>query len=313
MAIRNKTVDNTGFSNNTAAEGSRLSNKDGSYNVRKTGLPFLQHYSVMHTLIRMKNRHFFLLVILFYFVVNLFFALIYYFFGIHDLDGVVTGKGIVHDFLQAFFFSAQTITTVGYGHIHPTSVFTNVVAAFESFMGILTFAVITGLLYARFSQPKAYLRFSENILLSPFKEGKALMFRVAAYKNNNLIMATAQVFMSLHIKEDDKMVTRFYNLDLQISQVNSLATSWTLVHPINEDSPMYGLSLDDLRERRAEILVQIQGMDDQLYHTVQQKTSYVAAEIIDNARFNPVLTRSTDGSVSVVDVSKLNSYTILSS
>jgi inward rectifier potassium channel len=109
------------------------------------------------------------------------------------------------------------------------------------------------------------------------------------------------------------MVTRFYNLDLQISQVNSLATSWTLVHPINEDSPMYGLSLDDLRERRAEILVQIQGMDDQLYHTVQQKTSYVAAEIIDNARFNPVLTRSTDGSVSVVDVSKLNSYTILSS
>lgn len=311
MARNTPSVDNTGFSNNAAAEGSRLSNKDGSYNIRKVGLPWLQHFSVMHTLIRMPNRHFFLLVFSFYFVVNLCFAVVYYFFGIDDLQGVVTGKGAMHDFLQAFFFSAQTITTVGYGHIHPTSILTNVLAAIESFMGILTFAVITGLLYARFSQPRAYLKFSENLLLAPFREGKALMFRVAAFKNNNLINVSAQVFITLHEKEGDSVLTKFFNLDLQIQQVNSLATSWTIVHPITEKSPISQRSLADLIEARAEILVQIQGMDDQLYNTVQQKTSYLATEIVDNAKFNPILSRSADGQFSLVDISRLNSHTVL--
>jgi len=311
MAKNTNSVENTGFSNNAAAEGSRLANKDGSYNIRKVGLPFLQHYSVMHTLIRMKNSHFFLLVFAFYFSVNLCFALVYYFFGIQDLQGVVTGNGAMHDFLQAFFFSAQTITTVGYGHIHPTSILTNVLAAIESFLGILTFAVITGLLYARFSQPRAYLKFSENLLLAPFREGKALMFRVAAFKNNNLINVSAQVFITLHEKEDGKVITKFYNLDLQINQVNSLATSWTIVHPITEKSPIANKSLADLIEARTEVLVQIQGMDDQLYHTVQQKTSYLATEIVDNAKFNPILSRSSDGLFSLVDISQLNDHTVL--
>jgi len=221
MRQRNKTIDNTGFSNLSVAEANRLSNKDGSFNVKRVGIPFFQRYSILHTLLKMKKRQFILLIVFYYLFVNTVFAFVYFFIGVGDLKGIHLGEGWQNEFLQAFFFSAQTITTVGYGHIHPTSTLTNIVAAIESFSGILTFAVITGLLYARFSRPQAYIQFSENALISPYKDGKGLMFRLSTYKNNHLTDLSAKVILSMHVDEGNGKVTRFYNLPLEIDQLSS--------------------------------------------------------------------------------------------
>lgn len=311
MSFKNRFIENTGFSNN-AVGGNRLSNKDGSYNVRKIGVSLFDRYSTVHTLLKMKKRHFILLVFAFYFLVNTLFASIYFLVGVEDLNGVLPGKGQIHDFIQAFFFSAQTITTVGYGHVHPTSASMNIIAALESFIGILTFAVITGLIYGRFSKVEAYLKFSDNALITPHKEGHALMFRFSSFKNNNLTNVHAQVIFSMLMKDaNEQLITRFFPLILEIDKVNTLATSWTIVHQITEDSPMFGLTHAELLENKAEVLVQIQGLDDHLYQTVQQRTSYVASEIVFNARFDSILKRSNDGNHSIVDMGNLSSFKLI--
>lgn len=304
MALRNRSIDNSGFSNNTSAEANRLANKDGSYNVFKAGIPFLERYSTIHVLLKMKRWKFNTLLLSYYLLLNTFFACIYYFVGMEHFGGIEAG----HEFMQAFFFSAQTITTVGYGHIYPTANITNVIAAIESFTGILTFAVITGLVYGRFSQPRAYLKFSQHALIAPYKEGKGLMFRFGSFKNNTLSEATTQLTLSMHMEENGQMVTRFFNLPLEISKISILATTWTVVHAITEESPLFGFTEEDFRKNKVELFVQIQGIDDQLFHVVQQKTSYVANEIICNAKFVPMLTRSEDGSKSVVDFSLIDTY-----
>jgi inward rectifier potassium channel len=233
MIDTNKTIDNTGFSHLSSAEANRFSNKDGSYNVKRIGISFFERFSILHTLLKMERWQFISIILLYYLFVNTLFALIYFWIGVEDLKGAKIGSGWANEFLQAFFFSAQTITTVGYGHIHPTSVPTNIVAALESFTGILTFAVITGLIFARFSKPQAFIKFSENALIAPYKNGKGLMFRLSNYKNNHLTDLTAKVILSMHVDDENGSSTRFFNLPLEIDKLTSLAMNWTVVHDIN--------------------------------------------------------------------------------
>jgi inward rectifier potassium channel len=220
----------------------------------------------------------------------------------------VTGKEALPQFLQAFFFSAQTITTVGYGHIHPGGLLANITAALESFIGILTFAVITGIVYGRFSKPRAFLRFSENALISPFRDGWGLMFRLSGYKNNSLTEVRAMVVVAMHVNEKGTETTRFFNLSLDIPTISSLTTSWTIVHPLDSKSPIYGLDQNELIRRKTEFMVQISAIDEHLSYTVQQKTSYLPNEIVFGARFEPMVTRSGDGQYSVIHLDKLNSF-----
>ena len=211
-------------------------------------------------------------------------------------------------FRSAFFFSAQTITTVGYGHIYPIGILANITAALESFIGILTFAVVTGVVYGRFSRPRAFLRFSEQALISPFRDGWALMFRLSGFKNNSLTEVRAQVVVAMHVDEQGTEATRFFNLHLDVPTIYSLTTSWTVVHPIDSNSPFFGLDHQELIRRKAEILVQISAMDQHLSYTVQQKTSYLAHEIVFGAKFEPMVTRSTDGQHSLIHLDRLNSF-----
>ena len=307
--IKQKDIANTGFGANSTLEGGRLVNPDGSNNLRKTGLSFYEHISIYHTLLRMSNINFAIAVFIFYTAINLFFAALYFFIGVDKLAGVENVDSIGMRLLDAFFFSSQTLTTVGYGHIAPTGILANFVASTESLFGILAFAVVTGLIYGRFSRPKAYLKFSDNMLVAPYRSGKALMVRVATYKNNHLTDAEAQMTLALHVTEDGKMLTRFYQLPLEISKITSMALSWTLVHHITDDSPLAAFTEQQMRDARLEVVVNIKAFDDHFSNTVQQRTSYTHDELIYGARFLPMFERAKDGAYTLLELDKIGLYT----
>ena len=304
-----KDLDNTGFSPNSAAEGARLVNKDGSTNSRKIGMSFFQRYSMYHSLLRMSGTTFLLLVFLFYTITNILFAFVYLGIGIHRLSGVETSNNLISNFTQAFFFSSQTMTTVGYGHVAPSGFIANAIASIESFLGIITFALVTGMFYARFSRPKAFIKFSENFLIAPYRGNKAIMFRLATYKSNNLSEVNAEVTTVIHQLEDGVRVSRFYPVPLEISRINSLAISWTLVHNITEESPFWGMNEQEFRDSRIELIVTIKGFDDHYSNTVQQRTSYSHGEMMYGAQFEPMYRRSEQDNITEVMLNKVNAFT----
>jgi len=313
MAVSNnrqrlRDIDNTGFGPNSSIEGGRLINPDGSTNLSKRGIPVWERISVYHTLLRMKRSHFFLFVLLLYTSVNLLFAVIYFLTGVDHLVGGDSTSSYFGKFMEAFFFSSQTLTTVGYGRVAPSGMVTNSIASIESLVGILIFAVMTGLIYGRFSRPRAYLVFSPNILISPYKDGKALMLRTATYKNNHLTDVEAQLTLAVHEKENDRTLTRFYPLKLEIAKINSLALSWTMVHPINEDSPLYHYTKDDVVESKMEVIVNVKAFDDHFSNIVQQRTSYTYQQLIYGAKFLPMFERATDGSHTILELDKINAH-----
>ena len=190
MALTRKHVlksnNDTGFGTNPDNYGGRFVNRDGSYNVRKEGLPFFQRFSLYHTMLNMPLWKFYGTLFAFYLVVNFIFACIYFVIGPAQFQGILA-IGHRATFKELFFFSTETFTTVGYGRVNPVGDAANSVAAIESMLGFLSFAMATGLLYGRFSKPKAFLFFSRQALISPYREGKALMFRFATYKDNHTL------------------------------------------------------------------------------------------------------------------------------
>jgi inward rectifier potassium channel len=313
MAFRKKinskaeAVKNTGFGTNASSYGGRFVTKSGNANVRKTGIGFLDSISWYHTMLTIPRWKFFFIVFAFYFLVNFAFASIYYLVGVEHLNGI-NAVNAIDKFGQAFFFSIQTYTTVGYGHISPSGFSTSFVASIEALFGLLSFAIATGLFYGRFSKPKAHIIFSENAIIAPFQEGTALMLRLSPFKNTNLTDAEARMTMGIHIEEDGKMVNKFYTLDLELEKVNSLTLSWTLVHPITESSPFYQMSEDDIKNTLGEIIVFIKVFDDMYSTTVVKRSSYTFDEIVHGAKFLPMFTRSQDNNKTLLHIDKLNLF-----
>jgi len=305
---RVKDINNTGFGPNSSVEGGRLVNADGTNNLRKRGVAFWERISLYHSLLRMRRINFLLTIFFFYTGINLFFAMLYLVTGVDHLMGVEPSASIVEKFMDAFFFSSQTLTTVGYGHVAPTGMVTNTIASAESLLGILVFALVTGLMYGRFARPRAYLLFSQNVLVSPFKGGRALMLRLCTYKNNHLTDVSATITLALHLEENGRIVTRFYPLDLDLSAINSLALSWTIVHSIDENSPLYNMTKEQIRDARAEIVVNIKAFDDHFSNIVQQRTSYTYQQVVYGARFLPMFERAKDGSYTLLELNKVNAH-----
>lgn len=289
----------SGFSSNTSNEGERLLNKDGSFNIQKKGLNFFQRFSLFHSLINMSWIKFFVYLFIGYVLVNLIFAFVYFSIGTYRISGA-EGINNLDKFLDSFFFSTQTLTTVGYGTMSPTGIICNFIAAIESFIGLLSFAMATGLLYGRFSKPKAKIIFSDKALIAPYQDKKGLMIRIANLRDSQLINMNAKILYSQIEKETNGEEKRkFYTLDLEINHISLLALSWTIVHPIDENSPLYDLSKEDLKKRNIEIVLLLEGHDETYSQAVHTRTSYKAHEVLPNAKFISVLGQNKDGKATV--------------
>ena len=298
---------NTGFGSNASNYGGRLLNKDGRPNIRKTGLGVFERFSWFHSMLSFSRIKFFLIIICFFIGINLFFTVIYYIAGTAHLAGMNTNS-TWERFSEAFFFSSQTFTTVGYGRISPVGFMASAIAAFEALIGLMSFALVTGLLYGRFSRPKAFLKFSENALIAPYRGGTGLMIRLAPFKNTMLTDAEAKVTLALIIDESGNTANRFYTLDLELPAVNALTLSWTLVHPITEDSPIYNFTKEDFANATGEIIVYVKAFDDMFSNTVITRTSYTFDELVFGAKFIPMFHRDEREQVTVLDLDKLNDF-----
>jgi inward rectifier potassium channel len=220
--------DDLGFGTQPVMKNQPLLNRDGSVNVRRRGLSPFNTADNYHNLITMGWGKFWLLVLTVYLAANIFFAFIYMLLGPDALYGSENNNGL-NGFFNAFFFSAQTISTVGYGHISPHGMAANTVAALESMMGLLAFALATGLLYGRFSRPSAKISYSKNLLVAPYRENcKGLMFRLANLRKNVLIGLSVEVIFSYNEEIDGKTLRRFFPLELERKEVSVLTLSGPL-------------------------------------------------------------------------------------
>ncbi len=274
----------------------RSVNKDGTFNVRRVGLPLFRTYELYHSLITMGGFRFLGLLFLGFLVTNALFAAVYMGIGMEQFIRT-GGTGRWDRLLDAFFFSAQTLTTVGYGHISPNSHLVSAVAAFESLLGLLSFALATGLLYGRFSRPHAQIRFSMQAVVAPYMDGTGFMFRFVNRRSNQLIEVEATVVLTL--LEPDTHARRYVTLTLERSKINLFPTSWTVVHPIDEASPIFGMKDEALRQAQAEFIVLIKAFDDTFAQTIYQRTSYTADEVHWGARFKPMSSFAADGAMEV--------------
>ena len=299
---------NTGFGTNASSYGGRFVNKNGTANVEKRGMHLLQRISWYHTMIDMPGWKFIFIILSFYMAINFLFASIYYGIGIEHLNGISnSGNGWVK-FGQAYFFSAQTFTTVGYGNISPSGFLTSALSAAEALIGLLSFAIATGLFFGRFSKPTAFLKFSHNAVIAPYGDITGLMIRTTPFKNTNFTDAEAKMTLGMSVEENGKRINKFYSLELELDKINALTLSWTLVHPITEDSPLYKFTKLDFKNTNGEILVFIKTFDDMFSNTVAARTSYTFDEVVYGAKFEPMYTRSHDNSRTILNLDKLNEF-----
>jgi inward rectifier potassium channel len=273
-----------GFGNKLTTPGDRLLNQDGSFNVVRKGRWTWNPYQ---SLVEMSWGKFMLLVLLFYISANFIFATFFYLLGPEQFNGLAKNTEMLK-FADLYFFSAQTLTTVGYGHISPHGVLAGALASLEALLGLMTFAIATGLLYARFSRPKGRMLFSKKAVISPFREGYAFMFRIANLRNNSIINLEAKVTMAWLEEHNGHFTRKFLALPLDRDKVNLFPLNWTIVHPIDETSPLYGKIGAALEKMQPEFVILISGFDETFSQNVHSKTSYVYADLVCNGKFKPM-------------------------
>jgi inward rectifier potassium channel len=240
----------------------------------------------------------------FYIATNAFYALIYYLLGPDALSAPnllpMGGR-----FMMSFFFSVETFSTVGYGNILPNGLVTNLVVVAETITGILFVALSTGLIFARFSRPILHLRFSRDAVIAPYRGASALMFRLGNERRSELVNLSATVTFARFQNCDGERTRVFDQLPLERPGVLFFPLTWTIVHPIDQRSPMHGMTRQDLINDQAEFLVLITGTEETFSQVVHTRTSYSAKEIRWGAKFGNIYKPDGDGVIRV-DLQKID-------
>ena len=278
----------------------RAINHDGTFNVRRRSRS--PAHDLYQELITVSWGKFLALVLGGIALLNGLFAAGYLLLGLEHLSGTA-GQTHIPPFLQAFFFSVQTFTTVGYGGISPNSVGTGLLASLEAMTGLLVAALATGLLYGRFSRPRASILFSRTALVSQRPDGTpTLQFRVANKHRSTLVELRVRVLLQF---TDDDGNRVYHDLPLERDSVYFFPLNWTIVHAITPESPLHGLTPADLAARYAEILILFKGYDDTFAQDVHARDSYRFDEIEWNRRYERAYTINDAGFV-VLDLDRLH-------
>jgi inward rectifier potassium channel len=286
----------------------RLLNRDGSFNVVRRGGPWQTSLSLYQALLEMSWPRFLAWVGGLYTLLNALFACGYVALGPGTLVGgdEVAAHG---EFWRAFFFSVESLSTVGYGHIVPQSVGAHVLMTLECVAGLLAVALVTGIAFARFSRPQARVLWSDQALIAPYRDGWALMFRIANARSNQLIEVTAQVTLGYLVTlPDGTRQRRFEPLSLERSKVNFFTLSWTLVHPIDAASPLAGMSAEDLAGAEIELFILLTAIDDTFAQTVHTRSSYAAGELVWGGRFSSLFVTDTPDDRPTIDLDRLSAF-----
>lgn len=297
-------IKDPGFGTGFKFKTKRVVNSDGSFNIIRKGA-FIGWKDAYKYLLDKSWLNFFGVLFLFYVLLNLLFTVIYWVFGLENITGIDPSKG--SEFMQAYYFSVQTFTTVGYGVMSPTGTATQIVSSIEAFVGFLSFSLATGLLYGRFSKPKAKILFSKSALITPYRNGiDSLQVKMVNARDNVLLDIHAKIILVFdESNESGGVIKKYFQLPLEIESLSLLPLSWTIVHPIDSDSPIFNLSKEELLKMNPEIIVLIQGFDEVFSQNVNTKKSYVADEWIWGKKFTKIFSSSSDGNI-VLDLAKIN-------
>jgi inward rectifier potassium channel len=289
----------------STASRKRLLNPDGTFNVRRVGLPWAEAVSLYHDALTISWPHFLGWVVVIYLGINLFFAVAFALCG----AGALAGQGteiMGGTFARAFFFSVETFATIGYGNVIPNGLLPHWIMTFEALVGVLAQALITGLFFARFARPTAAVTFSKRAVIAPFKDGQALMIRMANRRKNELIELKASLSFSYLDTANGQSLRRYRALMLDRSHVTFFPLAWTIVHPLTPDSPLWGLDEAALHAKDAEILLLLSGIDDTFSTQVHARTSYKADQISWGTRFTNIFNAPDADGVMSLDVSRLD-------
>ncbi|MEQ8707227.1 MAG: ion channel [Phaeodactylibacter sp.] len=274
-----------GFGSGITSGEDRLINRDGSYNILRRGGKAWRPYQV---LVEMSWWRFFVLITGIYVVVNALFAAIYLMIGLEYLSGAQPANTLTGDFFVAFFFSVQTFTTVGYGAISPTGIAANIVASIDALVGLMGFALATGLFFARFAQPQSSILFSKKAVIRSYQDTpyQSFQFQIVNQRNNKLINLSAKVSMSW-VAEDEKgrKVRRFTLLELEREKVFLFPLNWILVHIIDKDSPLWQKTPEELEAMQPEFLVLLQGYDETFAQDIHANSSYIFPDLTWGKKF----------------------------
>ncbi|MFI1745881.1 ion channel [Thalassobellus sediminis] len=278
-----KKIKDPGLGNASSLNAKRMMNSSGAFNIQyvNKSARFSEAY---HYLVNISWLQFFVLTFAVGFFINSVFAIIYLVIGIEEI--IPTTGSIAHDFLNAFFFSMQTFTTLGYGSMSPGGIASGIVSSIEAFIGLMLFAFATGLIYGRFSKPKAAVRFSKHIVLRDFNKNRALMFRLVNNRKTTMIRPKIAVTLSLTIKNSlGNYENNFYTLKLERDTISYLPTTWTIVHELDEESPLFNFSNEEIIKMHGEFIIMISYYDESFNQEVHQMHSYVLSDALSDFKF----------------------------
>lgn len=272
----------------------------GNSRIKRIGVGHWSWNDAYHWVLTLSWPKFFLLNGTLYMTTNLLFACAFYL-----VPGSVANAR-PDSFVDMFFFSIETLATVGYGYMNPGSTYGHIVASSEILIGMVEVATLTGLLFARFSRPTSRILFSDFAVVTPFNGVPTLMLRAGNERSNLILEASvrASLVRREHTQEG-QLFTRFYDLKLEREQTGVFALSWTILHKIDESSPLFGKTQHDLQAEGSTLTVGISGTDDTLNDFVHARQSYSSEHIIFGHHFADILS-DKQGDVRVLDFGKFH-------
>lgn len=287
----------------------RSINKDGSFNVSRRGGSWRDFHPYLQML-SMTWPQFFAAILGAYVLLNVAFALVYFGLGPGQLKGAEAATEMDR-FLNDFFFSTHTLTTVGYGNIVPATIMANSVASLEAIAGLMSLALGTGLMFGRFSRPSAKIAFSECILMAPYQDQSSLQLRIVNLRPNILMELEANLVLMTVEGPPGNLKRRFQPLKLERDTIYFLALTWTIVHPLDETSPLFGKTAQDLERLQAEFVILIKAFDDTFSQAVHARYSYRYDELEWQAKFQPAFEIDGNGNM-ILNVDRVGSHVLLS-